>query len=129
MPRRAKSPCRQQGCPVLLDQPGYCDKHRRESFKAQKQTVSKDYKDRNRFYQRKTWKNLRILQLQIEPLCRECRKIDKLIAATIVDHIIAIADGGAELDLNNLQSLCKPHHDAKTRRDLHKTGGGSNLYS
>lgn len=129
MPRRAKTPCRQQGCAALLDQPGFCDKHRRESFRAQKQTVSNDYKDRNRFYQRKAWKNVRALQLQLEPLCQECRKIGKLIPATIVDHVVAIADGGAELDRANLQSLCKAHHDAKTRRDTIQTGGGSNLYS
>lgn len=128
MPRRAKSPCRHQGCPDLLDHPGFCEKHRREAFRIQKKIVSKDYKERNRFYQRTAWKNVRTLQLQLEPLCRKCRAAGKLIAASIVDHITAIADGGAELDLDNLQSLCASCHNTKTRSES-KRGGGSNLYS
>jgi 5-methylcytosine-specific restriction protein A len=115
MPVRAKTPCRHGGCSALLDKPGFCDKHRREVFKIQKLTVSDDYKERNRFYQRKAWKSVRALQLQLEPLCRQCRKQGKLTAASIVDHVLPITEGGAELDLNNLQSLCKPCHERKGR--------------
>jgi 5-methylcytosine-specific restriction protein A len=129
MPRRAKTPCRHSGCAALLDKPGFCDKHRREEFKVQKQFVTDDYKERNRFYQRIAWKNVRALQLQLEPLCRLCRSNGKLIAATVVDHRTPIAEGGAELDLDNLQSLCSPCHNAKTRGDSNRPGGGSNLYS
>lgn len=117
MPVRAKSPCRQSGCRTLLDAPGFCTQHRREVFKAQKQSVTEDYKERNRFYQRKEWKAARALHLQLEPLCRSCRKSGRLVAATVVDHIIAIDDGGAKLDQENLQSLCKPCHNRKTRHD------------
>jgi len=117
MPRRAKSPCRHAGCAALLDNPGFCDKHRREIFKIQKQTVTEDYKERNRFYQRKEWKAVRLLQLQLEPLCRKCRTLGKLSPAAVVDHIIAIADGGNELEQNNLQSLCTSCHNEKTRRE------------
>ncbi|MGZ8164091.1 MAG: HNH endonuclease signature motif containing protein [Methylobacter sp.] len=120
MPRKAKLPCRQSGCPALLDNPGFCDKHRRETFKTQKLTVTEDYKERNRFYQRKAWKNVRALQLQLEPLCRRCRSVGKLTAASVVDHIMAIAEGGPDLDQNNLQSLCSSCHNAKTRRDTNK---------
>lgn len=129
MPRSAPTPCRHGGCSALVDKPGFCDKHRREVFRIQKQTVTDDYKERNRFYQRVAWKNVRSLQLQLEPLCRECRKLGKLVAATVVDHIIPIANGGAELDLENLQSLCKPHHETKTRGDTNRTReGGSSLH-
>lgn len=113
MPRAAKSPCRHQGCRALLDRPGFCDQHRRQAFKVQKLKVTDDYKERNRFYQRKEWKAVRSLQLQLEPLCRHCRKQGKLVAASVVDHIKPITEGGAELDLNNLQSLCKPCHERK----------------
>lgn len=126
MPRKAKTPCRHTGCSALLDNPGFCDKHRRETFRIQKQTVTEDYKERNRFYQRKNWKAARSLQLQIEPLCRQCRKLGKFKEATVVDHIIAIEDGGSELDQNNLQSLCASCHNAKTRHD-NKPRGASNL--
>jgi len=34
-----------------------------------------------------------------------------------VDHIVPLAEGGAEYDLANLATLCGPHHDAKTKAD------------
>jgi 5-methylcytosine-specific restriction endonuclease McrA len=34
-----------------------------------------------------------------------------------VDHIVPINKGGATLDLENLQSLCKRHNAIKTRND------------
>jgi 5-methylcytosine-specific restriction endonuclease McrA len=40
-----------------------------------------------------------------------------LVSATVVDHKVEIKAGGEPLDWANLQSLCKPHHDAKTGRD------------
>ena len=125
MARFAKHPCRANHCGVLLDKPGYCELHhiehtvldKRKSYQVQKLAVTEDYKERNRFYQRSAWKKIRAAQLRIEPLCRACREQGKLIEAGIVDHIIPISDGGEALDLSNLQSLCKPHHDAKTRRE------------
>ncbi len=124
MPVRAKSPCRHAGCTRLVDKPGFCEAHRRQAFKAQKLLVTDDYKERNRFYQRKEWKSVRSLQLQLEPLCRECRKLGKLVAASVVDHILPITEGGAKLDLENLQSLCKPCHERKGRAGI---GGGKSL--
>lgn len=117
MSRSAKYPCRHSGCAMLMDKPGYCDAHRKAVYKAQKQVVTVDYAERNRFYQRKAWKDARKAQLAREPLCRSCRRQGRLTEATHVDHIIAIEYGGAELDAYNLQSLCKPCHERKTRRD------------
>lgn len=37
-------------------------------------------------------------------------------AATEVDHIVPRRKGGTD-SLDNLQSLCKPHHSAKTQRE------------
>ncbi len=121
MPIRAKSPCRHPGCGHLLDKSGFCDKHRRESFRAQKQTATEDYKERNRFYQRKEWKTVRALKLQLDPLCKACRTQGRLTAAEVVDHIVQISRGGSQLDQDNLQSLCKSCHNAKTMRE--KQGG------
>jgi len=122
MPVAAPWPCRQSGCKQLVtDKTGFCPEHRRESYRRQKQNVSIDYKERNRFYQRKPWKLARAERLSIEPLCRSCRAVSKLVAATVVDHIIAIEDGGAELDQDNLQSLCIDCHNSKTARGWVKT--------
>ena len=57
---------------------------------------------------------IRAGHLAREPLCRECAKEGLITQATIVDHIIALAEGGPDT-LDNRQSLCGPHHDAKTK--------------
>lgn len=120
MPIAAPRPCRHGGCRELVSgRDGFCDAHRRESFRAQKQRVDGDYVERNRFYQRIAWKRLRALHLQLEPLCRVCRRAGRLVAAQVVDHVIPFnspADPLA-LDDGNLQSLCQSCHSSKTRAD------------
>jgi len=32
--------------------------------------------------------------------------------ATELHHIIRLEDGGAQYDEDNIQALCKPHHDS-----------------
>jgi len=119
MPRRAPSPCRHPGCRALVDKPGYCPAHAKASraflYHQQKAKMTEDEKERKRFYDRVAWKKARALQLQLEPLCRKCRTIGKLTAASVVDHIIPREAGGPDYDQENLQSLCKPCHDGKTR--------------
>jgi 5-methylcytosine-specific restriction enzyme A len=46
--------------------------------------------------------------------------------ATEVDHIIPKAQGGLDEE-SNLQSLCKPHHSAKTAREVFHGGEPSRL--
>ena len=72
---------------------------------------------RERGYDRR-WENLRIVHLAGEPLCRLCAAQGLATAADLVDHIVPIRDGGAVLDEENLQSLCRRCHDAKTAEDL-----------
>lgn len=59
---------------------------------------------------------LRAILLAQEPLCRLCKQMDppRVTAATIADHIVSIAKGGAIHDLANMQPVCKPCHDRKT---------------
>lgn len=51
------------------------------------------------------------------PLCRICEAKGYVTAATEVDHIVALVNGGAD-DVDNLQSLCFDCHKDKTRADL-----------
>ena len=70
--------------------------------------------ERRRFYNSTHWRKARLLQLARCPLCEDCRRIGLLRAATCVDHIIGLANGGAPLDPSNLSSLCDSCHSRRT---------------
>src|SRR5680860_1664030 len=59
------------------------------------------------------WRKLRARTLAEEPTCRACG----IAASTDCDHIVPVAEGGAELDRANTQGLCSPCHKAKTQRE------------
>lgn len=60
---------------------------------------------------------LRKRRLAAEPLCRDCKAKGIIRAATVPDHIIPLAQGGTDTD-DNVQCLCGPCHDRKTRGDF-----------
>ena len=59
------------------------------------------------------YEKLRLIRIQRNPLCQHegCDRPTETI-----DHIVPLAMGGAN-KLANRQSLCWPHHDAKTALD------------
>ncbi|WP_082482252.1 HNH endonuclease [Flavobacterium sp. Leaf359] len=79
--------------------------------------------DNSRFYNSRTWRNLRKRFLDANPLCAECERNGEVRQATVADHIIPISRGGAELDDKNLQPLCKRCHDSKSARERSGRGG------
>ena len=62
-------------------------------------------------------------RLRIEPNCRTCRVEGRTTAATEVDHVVPISEGGALLDLANTQSLCVDHHADKSAADRARRTG------
>lgn len=72
----------------------------------------------NKLYNNRRYRRLRSLFLQSNPLCIECKKNNKVVAAEVLDHIIPHR-GNVELfwDENNWQSLCKTCHNAKSGRE------------
>lgn len=44
-----------------------------------------------------------------EPLCRMCNEAGVTRAATVVDHILPLTQGGEDVD-ENCRSLCDEHH-------------------
>lgn len=62
------------------------------------------------------WRRLRRMCLRREPLCRECKAAGFDVAASVVDHIIPLSEGGTN-EFKNLQSLCVMHHNKKTARE------------
>ena len=68
-------------------------------------------------YDTPNWKKLRALKLAAEPMCEECRAEGKRVVANVVDHRIAISQGGHPFPaLEGLASLCVRHHSMKTAR-------------
>lgn len=50
----------------------------------------------------------------VEPLCRACKAMGKIEHASIADHIQSHRGNWMAFLTAELQSLCKPCHDAKT---------------
>jgi 5-methylcytosine-specific restriction protein A len=65
---------------------------------------------------------LREQLLYQEPLCRLCMQKNppRRTPATIADHIVSIAKGGAVHDLANMQPVCASCHNDKSLRDQGK---------
>jgi 5-methylcytosine-specific restriction endonuclease McrA len=76
---------------------------------------ARDHPERYAFYQSDPWKIARDEHLREEPNCRVCDQ-----PATHVDHIVPIAEGGADLDPANLRSICRQHHKSKTLDESHR---------
>ena len=75
----------------------------------------------NKFYQTSAWRDLRNLKIEQSPLCEEFHRTGITTLAQVVDHIVPINPGGAKLDIDNLQCLCKPYHNSKSGLEAHET--------
>lgn len=74
-----------------------------------------------RGYGNTRWRKARATWLKREPLCRECLKSGRTVAARVVDHIIPWQDGTKEFwDTSNWQSLCIRCHNRKSGREAHR---------
>ena len=97
-------PCRQPGCPELLQRPGWCEEHRERN--------RKQYEDRSEraadraFYGSSAWRKVRHQKLSRTPGCERCGQ-----PASQVHHrrprkqVPELA-----LVIENLESLCASCH-------------------
>lgn len=106
MPRKPLKPCKHPGCPKLTVG-NYCEEH--EPFRC---------KERGSAYERgydSRWRKARVRFLKANPLCVKCNGEGKVVAATVVDHVIPHrGDHVLFWDESNWQALCKGCHDTKT---------------
>lgn len=75
-------------------------------------------------YSTRRWQRLRLLKLQAEPLCEECKARGQTVPAKHVDHVRAVRDGGDPFPpLEGLRSLCASCHSHKTSCvEVHRQG-------
>lgn len=104
MPKKPLKPCKHPQCPELTDQ-RFCVKHKKlyERMSASK----RGYDSR--------WREARARFLKANPFCVGCLKDERVVKATVVDHVIPHReDKKLFWDENNWQALCKRCHDNKT---------------
>lgn len=82
-----------------------------------KSNASRSSGDMRQFYNSTAWRSLRNYKIQINPLCESCERKGLTEPAREIDHIEAIKDGGKNLSLSNLQSLCRSCHASKSAKE------------
>lgn len=103
MPKSPPTICTEPGCPNHATEGGRCPAHKRKAWRTTTtSSAARGYGER--------WRRIRAMKLRNHPVCEVCR----LAPATQVDHIKAKAHGGDDYDPDNLQSICRPCHQAKT---------------
>jgi len=115
-PTAPSGPCSYPGCTILVPK-GRCPQHTQDHDRSRRPAWV------TTFYSSTAWKKLRALKRQLNPFCEDCQARGIGTPVHDVDHVIPLTtrpDLG--LVLENLRSLCRACHAAKTRR-----GGGSIL--
>lgn len=117
MPSKSKKPCAQFGCAALVEiGTSYCTKHKREKYK---QYIKSDYQ---KLYNCHRWVKLRKGFLLKNPFCVICGRTGFVSKSTTVDHMV---DHKGDLtlfwDVDNMQALCTPCHNRKTRQTVDTT--------
>lgn len=94
-----------------------------------KRKDSDSYKEYQKYYGDKRWKDLRNMYLQEHPLCEECLRYGRVVPGEHVHHKSFFASDDIEehrwtklLDWNNLKTLCKTCHS-----NIHKKAEKYNM--
>ena len=105
--------CASPGCSGKAVRDGRCEQHARQNHRDYERLRGSAS---SRGYTRR-WQRYRLIYLRQNPLCRACRAEGRTTAATVVDHIKPVNQGGAFWDADNHQPMCEPCHNRKTQVD------------
>lgn len=110
MPQASRRPCCKPGCAGFAVSHGYCDRHQAARRQGDQHRGSAN----DRGYGHK-WRVARLEFLAANPLCCHCREVNRISAATVVDHKTP-HKGDMRLfwDRSNWQALCETCHNRKT---------------
>ena len=115
MPNAPLKPCANRQCPELVPiGTTHCTAHRRADYQRKDSQRSDAELERRKVYQSARWRKVRSIVLNRDPLCRSCRRA----ASRECDHVVPVAQGGAEWDTDNMQGLCSPCHSRKTATEV-----------
>jgi 5-methylcytosine-specific restriction enzyme A len=123
---RARKPCRKQGCPALVGDEGYCEKHittdNTHARTRRAYDLDRVGAEHRTIYSSKRWRSLRRMKLDADPFCEMkdlcVMRTGHAAPASVVDHIKSVIEH-PELayDFDNLRSCCKPCHDSRTAKE------------
>jgi 5-methylcytosine-specific restriction protein A len=117
MPKSPPRPCTKPGCGRLVhDGSGRCEAHPKPAW-SKPETATK----------RTTGRKLQTMRAQLftaNPLCVMCEAEGRVTEATQRDHIVPLAEGGAD-DESNVQGLCRECHDIKSKEESARGRGGA----
>lgn len=109
MPMSPPRPCTKPGCGRLVhDGLGRCEAHQKPAWSKPANTT-----------RRTTGRKLQGMRAELfrsNPLCAMCEAQGRVTIATQRDHIVPLAEGGAD-DASNTQGLCKACHDVKSKAE------------
>lgn len=109
-----KHPCLKPKCPMLVGHGiRYCPTHERI---AQQRDVAERGTAAQRGYDR-AWQALATAYKRTHPHCEAHLTKGQQVPTEIVDHRVALRDGGPRLDPRNLQALCRSCHGVKTHAE------------
>ena len=121
MPTKPKRPCSMNGCGRLCENgEQYCSEHKQAANKHYNQ-YQRDPTSNKRYG--RTWKRIRDRYIKAHPLCEECQKNGRFVAAEEIHHILPLSRGG-DNDVSNLMSLCKSCHSRITVEMGDRWGAG-----
>jgi hypothetical protein len=122
-------PCIESGCYELV-KTGRCLTHERAHNRAthrRQERLHPEWRAKTYrwVYSDPRWRRLRAQVRREQPTCARmgCDK-----RWTDLDHVVALQDGGAPFDRDNVMGLCHAHHSAKTADEVNERGkmsGGS----
>ena len=113
MARRAKKVCRKLGCNALVEIPGHCDDHQKETtsfatLDSRKTVLTK------KFYSSWKWTKTSRRFRTDNPLCEECKEKGIVQSAEMVHHEppleVLLEKGMNAYDSQYLHSLCDNCH-------------------
>jgi 5-methylcytosine-specific restriction enzyme A len=112
---RAKRPCGKPGCPALLSEGRYCEKHKKAEPRRQFDKLRGNSSQRG---YGAVWRKRRLDILARDPFCMIGAKCDpdntgRRAPSTDVDHIVPKNAGGSDFE-ENLQGACHECHSWKT---------------
>ena len=80
--------------------------------------VNTEVRERKRIYDSARWRyNIQPTKLRNDPMCQACTYAGRAVPAVVVDHWVSLARGGDPWKMDGLVSLCREHHDIKSKAE------------